>query len=87
MVSSAMPKVVPPRAKAHIRMGMSSFSRPFSLVMIEEMPASMAPVLAMTPRKPPTIRIKAAMSMASYRPSSGASATSPGVWPFCSTWW
>ena len=65
MVSSAMPKVVPPRAKAHMRMGMSSFSRPLSFRMMLEMPASMAPVLDTTPRKPPTMRMNAAMSMAS----------------------
>ena len=65
MVSSAMPKVVPPRAKAHIRMGMRSFSRPRRARMMAAMPALMAPVADTTPRKPPTIRIKAATSMAS----------------------
>ena len=72
MVSSAMPKVVPPRANTSINMGMSRVSLPRSLATRAEMPRSMAPVLPTTPRNPPTMRIKAAMSMASYSPSRGA---------------
>ena len=65
MVSSAIPKVVPPKAKTIIRIGIINFSLPFSFFVIPLIAALMAPVLTITPRKPPTIRIKVATSIAS----------------------
>ena len=65
MVSSHMPKVVPPRPNTSIKMGMSHFSRPFSFRITADTPASTAPVFITTLRKPPTIKMNTHTSTAS----------------------
>ena len=65
MVSSHMPKEVPPRLNRIISTGIRRISFPPSRRMTLLTPASMAPVLITTPRKPPTIKMNSATSAAS----------------------
>ena len=77
---------MPPNAKAVIKMGIIRISRPASFSSSQPMPASIAPVLVTTSRKPPMISTKKATSMAaseaepssdgSYMPAIGAMNTS-----------
>ena len=47
-----------------IRIGIISFSRPAMLATTRAMPALMAPVFIVTPRKPPMMMMNRATSMA-----------------------
>ncbi|MNJ28938.1 hypothetical protein D3C77_234930 [compost metagenome] len=63
-VSSAMPKVEPPRAKRAISTGISSRSRPAKARTMAPTPASSAPLCMVTARKPPMMSTKSATSAA-----------------------
>ena len=78
-----MPYVVPPMENRIIRMGMSTSSLPWSFFTRTAMPLSKAPVLVMTPRKPPKIMTKKQTSSAPPGNVSGfaAPATIPSGAP------
>jgi len=59
-----MPYVVPPRAKTHMSAGIISRSLPAMRLTRLPMPAWIAPVFIVMPRKPPMTRMKSAMSIA-----------------------
>jgi len=58
IVSSAIPKVAPPRAKMMRNMGIISFSLPFSALAVLPTPASTVPVAVIICMEPPTMKIK-----------------------------
>ena len=64
MVSSPIPYVVPPRANNGISTKINIFSRPLYFFTMEAIPVSSIPVSLTTPRKPPTIKMKKATSIA-----------------------
>ena len=59
-----MPKVVPPSANSVIRIGIIRRSRPLSRSTTLAIPAWIAPVCMVTPRKPPITRMNRATSIA-----------------------
>ncbi len=59
-----MPKLVPPSAKTLMSTGIIRRSLPCIRWTSPAMPAWMAPVFIVTPRKPPMTRMKSAMSIA-----------------------
>ena len=59
-----MPYVVPPSAKTHISAGIISRSLPAMRWTRLPMPAWIAPVFIVTPRKPPITRMNSATSIA-----------------------
>ena len=59
-----MPYVVPPSAKTVIRIGIIHRSRPRSRATRRPMPAWIAPVRMVTPRKPPMTMMNSATSIA-----------------------
>ena len=79
-VSSAMPKVEPPRANRSMAMGITRMSLLLNLLTTRRMPASMAPVAVMIWNAPPTMNTKATTSAAAMMPAMGASSTAPGPW-------
>ncbi|MPM70874.1 hypothetical protein SDC9_117835 [bioreactor metagenome] len=72
IVSSAIPKLVPPRDNKNIKTGIKINSFPFKLATTFPIPASKAPVFVVTPKKPPINRTKMAISIASCNPAMGA---------------
>ena len=75
-VSSAMPKVLPPRAKRIIKIGMMRTSLLLNFLTTRATPLVIAPVAVMTWNEPPTIRMNATTSTACWIPTAGASKTS-----------
>jgi len=86
MVSSAIPKLVPPKENTNINTGININSFPCSFSTTEPIPASNAPVFVVTPKKPPINKTNIAISMASFNPFIGAitksasfAALTPGI--------
>ena len=72
IVSSAIPKLVPPSENKNIRTGININSLPFSFDTTEPIPASSAPVFVVIPKNPPINNTNIAMSIESLRPFIGA---------------
>ena len=79
-VSSAIPKVLPPKAKSTIRIGMMRTSLLLNFFTTRATPLVMAPVAVMTWKEPPTIIMNATTSTACWMPIAGASSTSKMPW-------
>ena len=72
IVSSDIPKLVPPSENKNIRTGININSFPFNFDTTEAIPASSAPVFVVIPKNPPINKTNMAISIELLRPFIGA---------------